>query len=473
MRDIVEQNQTLHKLLAKTMVAEGSPKTVVFFCSHHSGHINPILSLVRQFAKDGGWSIFFFCDPAVKGKIEAAGAAFSSIGDLDLHQASAATIEKKFGLEQSPEVANYFFPLEILPATVYYLDPSRKLVDRVKALQPKAIVSDVSALWGILTAKILKLPLITSCSCTLFESLEPPFGHLREVEMLKMSSKWIKDTYGIEYDPMLSYMNESDFTVAFSTPEFQPPARQNSKNVHFFGPAVDMDYAAYLETEENKDRASDASLLKWLEEGEKKNPKRKVIYCSLGTVVGQEPWTIMERNEDDDDMVSCFYEKVFEVMRKKGDGYQCIVSIGKDRKAEDIKSPIPDNVQCLQHVPQIMILEKSDAFITHCGNNGMNEAFFTRCPMVCVPVFGDQHPNAQSICDLDAGVQIASPFAPLPSPNLDHVTVERLDNALEQVFETRKDDISSGIDEISKSMRQRHADFVKDGFKHMVSFIEA
>ena len=459
---------------------------------------------------EDGWDIHFFSDPAVQCKIENAAAAnvvaggssvvvppvtFHPIGKLNVHDASATTIEDKFQLKQTPEVANHSFPHEILPATVYYMDPTNgSLIDRVKSLHPTVIVSDVSALWGVLTAQILNVPLITSCSCTLFEDLEGPFGHFRTIDFLQKSSEWIKETYNIDYDPMYSYMNESNYTVAFSAPIFQPSSRQqgsttttdNNTNVKFYGPAMEFDYVSYIENEKSKDSAKandESSLLKWLDDGKKLYPNRKVIFCSLGTVVGQEPWTIMERsnnnnntndNDHEQDMVATFYEKVFEVMKTKPyNEYQCIISIGKNRSIQDIKAEIPSNVKCVQCVPQVMLLELVvDVFITHCGNNGVHESFFTKTPMICIPIFGDQHVNAQSIATkLNCGIQIESPFKPFPSTNLDHVTITKLQEALNEIFITRKDEIQYNITHISNCMRQLHTQSTSNGYNSMMNYI--
>ena len=63
-------------------------------------------------------------------------------------------------------------------------------------------------------------------------------------------------------------------------------------------------------------------------------------------------------------------------------------------------------------VPQIPLLGMAGLFATHCCNNSIYEAFFLGCTMLCVPVFGDQQPNATAIMDSGVGMQIASPFAP-------------------------------------------------------------
>lgn len=45
-------------------------------------------------------------------------------------------------------------------------------------------------------------------------------------------------------------------------------------------------------------------------------------------------------------------------------------------------------------------------FVTHCGQNGMNEAVYHGVPIVAFPVFADQGDNARRIVDRGLGVTI-------------------------------------------------------------------
>jgi len=364
-------------------------------------------------------------------------------------------------------VEGQFFPEQILPTPVAFLDDG--FLDRVQALEPDAMVADVSALWGILTARLLEVPLITSCSCTLFESLEPAFGYLREKSFSSKSAEWIRQRYGIEYDPMCSYMNESGFTIAFSLPELQPASRRSCATVHFFGAALSADIDRDLETASAEDRrlGGGKSVICFIEKARQSRPDKKLIYCTLGTVVGQEPWTLSGKK--DGDMVADFYEQVISVLGDKED-YSVVISLGCNRKVEGM-SKNPRNFFMTQCVPQKVVLKMVDLFITHCGNNGVHEAYFLGCPMLCVPVFGDQRQNADTIERVGAGVQIRSPFAPNPSPNLDHVTADALKSKLEEVF-INKEYIRASCKKIEESMRRRHVYFHSEGMSEMEAFIE-
>jgi glucuronosyltransferase len=58
---------------------------------------------------------------------------------------------------------------------------------------------------------------------------------------------------------------------------------------------------------------------------------------------------------------------------------------------------IPRNVHVLAWLPQNELLahRNTKLFITHCGNNGYYESVYHRVPMVALPMWGDQPPNAR------------------------------------------------------------------------------
>ena len=444
-------------------------KTAVFVCTHHSGHINPITSLVSVFQKQG-WKVHFFSSPQRQAKIENTGATFHRDHSKfkSLQEAVVAAITHRFQLPLTANVEGEFLFEQILPATVEFLDDG--FVERVQNLSPDVLVCDVSSLWGVLTAQILKVPLITSCSCTLFDSasLEPIFGGLRDLPACQKAVRWIQQTYGIEYDALNSYMNESEFLICWSIPSFQPKCRRNDAKVHFYGAALTETIHKDIEQAASVDRElGENSVVKFIEKGRRETAK--IIYCTLGTVVGQEKWTLVGKK--DGDMVTDFYQQVIQCFGDRSD-YRFILSIGPNRKMEDLPD-LPGNFFVSHFVPQLVVLNMVDAFITHCGNNGVHEAFFFGCPMLCVPVFGDQHPNAAMIEEMGAGVQIASPYAPAPSPNLDHITSEKLCAKLEEIIVHRKEEIQSSCQAIRAEMAKQHALFHSQGFVEMENFIRA
>jgi len=112
------------------------------------------------------------------------------------------------------------------------------------------------------------------------------------------------------------------------------------------------------------------------------------IYISLGTVFNNKP-------------------EVFAKIMRALDvpDYQVIVSAGGAYKKLQ-KSAIPKNATIYRSVPQTGLLNKIDLFISHGGNNSINEALASGKPIIVMPVGGEQADNASRIVYLGVGKRI-------------------------------------------------------------------
>ncbi|WP_428957502.1 macrolide-inactivating glycosyltransferase [Streptomyces sp. cg35] len=77
-------------------------------------------------------------------------------------------------------------------------------------------------------------------------------------------------------------------------------------------------------------------------------------------------------------------------------GWHMVLQVGKHVTADDL-GEIPANVEVHQWVPQLAVLKKADAFITHAGAGGSQEGLATATPMVAVPQAVDQFGNADML----------------------------------------------------------------------------
>jgi MGT family glycosyltransferase len=82
--------------------------------------------------------------------------------------------------------------------------------------------------------------------------------------------------------------------------------------------------------------------------------------------------------------------------------YRIVVSKGP--QAKQIK--LADNMEGAEFLPQTEILPKVDLVITHGGNNTVTECFYFGKPMVVLPIFWDQHDNAQRLDEMNFGVRL-------------------------------------------------------------------
>lgn len=77
-------------------------------------------------------------------------------------------------------------------------------------------------------------------------------------------------------------------------------------------------------------------------------------------------------------------------------GWHVVLQVGKHVTAADL-GEVPANVEVHSWVPQLAVLKKADAFITHAGAGGSQEGLATATPMVAVPQAVDQFGNADML----------------------------------------------------------------------------
>ncbi|MGE0504239.1 MAG: glycosyltransferase [Solirubrobacterales bacterium] len=82
--------------------------------------------------------------------------------------------------------------------------------------------------------------------------------------------------------------------------------------------------------------------------------------------------------------------------------YRVIVSKGPQAREIELAA----NMAGAEFLPQTSILPKIDLVITHGGNNTVTESLHFGKPMVVLPIFWDQHDNAQRIEETGFGVRL-------------------------------------------------------------------
>ncbi|WP_137980562.1 nucleotide disphospho-sugar-binding domain-containing protein [Streptomyces violaceusniger] len=70
---------------------------------------------------------------------------------------------------------------------------------------------------------------------------------------------------------------------------------------------------------------------------------------------------------------------------------------------------VPPHVHITDRLPQPLLLESVDLFLTHGGFNSIRESLRTATPMAVLPQFGDQPRNAQRVEELGLGRRVTAP----------------------------------------------------------------
>lgn len=118
------------------------------------------------------------------------------------------------------------------------------------------------------------------------------------------------------------------------------------------------------------------------------SPERFKVYVSLGTVFNNKPEV---------------FRKILQALDSPA--YQVILSVGAAYDALQ-KGQIPSNALLFRSVPQVELLPRIDLFLSHGGNNSINEALAAGRPIVVLPIGGEQGDNASRITYLGAGRRV-------------------------------------------------------------------
>jgi len=163
---------------------------------------------------------------------------------------------------------------------------------------------------------------------------------------------------------------------------------------------------------------------------------RKLVYVSLGTVVSSPMlWTTplgkyADSNDDGKpegarglcdyngkEFSQFVWRTCFEALGGRDD-LLVVMSLGPPDDALDGMPPVPSNFIIRKAVPQLEVLRRCSAFLTHGGANSMHEALAMGVPLAVVPVFGDQPVNADSVRDRGAGASFRHPLRTLSAEAL-------------------------------------------------------
>ncbi|EXU63857.1 glycosyl transferase [Streptomyces sp. PRh5] len=174
---------------------------------------------------------------------------------------------------------------------------------------------------------------------------------------------WLVESGATTTDPN-AFSGQPPRCVALIPRAMQPNAdRVNTEVVTFVGPCLG-------------DRADQGG---W----ERPAGAEKVLLVSLGSAYTRQ---------------AAFYR---ECVAAFGDlpGWHVVLQVGTYVDPGEL-GEIPANIEVHNWVPQLAILERADAFITHAGMGGSNEGLYTGCPMIAVPQGAEQAMNADRLVEL-------------------------------------------------------------------------
>ena len=353
---------------------------VLFFNIPAHGHTNPTLPLVKELTRRGERIVYYSSDNFSE-KIRAAGAAFRSYGaglSFDGHEIDK-NIFMNAGLVMEAS-------RDLMPGILKELAGLGELGDK----KPDYIIHDSMCVWGKLVAQMLDVPAV--CSVTMFAFGTRPaltsFSFLRALVKMWVNgfsgtarwfraARWLNKRYRLNtYMLKDVFTNREPLNIVYTSRLFQPKSESFDERFRFVGPTVPQRRGGTLDFPlDEKD-------------------ERPVLYVSLGTIV----------NEREDFYKRCFEAFGSDEMKRE---VRVVTSVGL---ATDVSGlgETPSNFVVRNRVPQLAVLERASAFITHAGMNSVSEAMLARVPLVLVPQTAEQAMVARRVAKLGAGVRLTN-----------------------------------------------------------------
>ena len=340
---------------------------IAFFCIPAHGHTNPTLGVVQELVRRGHQVKYYSYEP-FRAVIEAAGAVFVPCDAYDAQLGLTPKDGERIGKDLA-------FSTHILVETTLALND---MVCRdMAAWQPDCVVADSMAAWGKAVALKLGIPFVSSTTTFAFnqESAKVMKQSFRELlAFFAAMPKINKDVRRLQATgyPVKSVLDliqndQNTHTIVYTSPEFQPCAESFSDKYAFVGPSVRPAREQIKKTHE------------------------KLVYISMGTVVNDR---------------LALYKNCIAALA--GEDMQVILSVG-DQVDIAALGPLPANVAVYPRVDQIAVLEKADAFLSHCGMNSASESLYFGVPLLCFPQTKEQGGVAARVTALGAGIMLEKP----------------------------------------------------------------
>jgi MGT family glycosyltransferase len=367
-------------------------KTIVFFPEGAFGPTNNCVG-IGDVLRDRGHRVLFVVEESFGGTLEAKGfeERLMRLAPAPEEPEEPGQFWKDFIRDTAPvfhgstleQLESFIAPTwQALTDGARYVD--ERLTEIFAELRPDVIVEDNVCSFPAIPAS--GLPWVRIVSCNPLElkdsALPPTFSGLP----LDDSSQW--GEFRAEYARQVGDMRRefSDFCMqrrAPALPELEMIHESPWLNLTLYPDELDYPRSRPLPaTWHNLQTSVRATDEPW---SPPESDGRELIYLSLGSL-GSADVELMER--------------IVRMLSRTP--YRYVVSKGPQHGQYELA----DNMSGEEFLPQTSVLPHVDAVITHGGNNTTTECMWFGKPMLVMPIFWDQHDNAQRVHETGYGIRV-------------------------------------------------------------------
>ena len=376
-------------------MARAEGKTIVFFPEGAFGPTNNCIG-IGEVLKRRGHRVVFVIEESFAGTLEEKGfeERLMRLAPPPDVPEEPGQFWKDFIRETAPvfrkstfdQLGEFMAPTwEALLDGARYVD--ERLVEIFDELQPDAIVEDNVCAFPAIPASGRPWVRIVSCNPLEVEDSElpPPYTGLP----IDDSSSW--DEYREEYRGAIDEMQASfsDFCTERGAPPLPDGEMIHTSewlNLYLYLREVDYPRSVPLgpawHNLESSVRTTDAE---WTLPAELEDREGALIYVSLGSL-----------GSGDVPLMKSLVEALAETP------HRYVVSKGPQHAEYELA----DHMVGEEFLTQVSVLPQVDLVITHGGNNTTTESLHFGKPMIVLPIFWDQHDNAQRIDETGFGVRL-------------------------------------------------------------------
>jgi MGT family glycosyltransferase len=376
-------------------VAEPDGKTIVFFPEGAFGPTNNCVG-IGEGLRQRGHRVIFVVEESFAGTLEEKGfeERLMRLAPPPEVPEEPGQFWKDFIRDTAPVFRKSTFDqLEefMAPTWQALLDGARyvdeRLVEIFDEVQPDTIVEDNVCAFPAIPAS--GRPWVRIVSCNPLElkdpELPPPYTGLP----IGDRSEW--ERYREEYRRTIDDMQSafSEFCIERGAPPLPPGEMIHESpwlNLYLYPREVDyprsMRLAPTWHNLESSVRSTDAD---WSPPPELADREGSLVYVSLGSL-GSGDVPLMK------ELVAALAETPQRYVVSKG--------------PQHAEYELADNMVGEEFLPQVSVLPQVDLVITHGGNNTTTESLHFGKPMILLPIFWDQHDNAQRMDETGFGTRL-------------------------------------------------------------------